>query len=38
MISRRRFIASGASGLLLTGCDRLDQDQTFKAFSGPPND
>jgi len=32
MISRRRFIASGASGLLLTGCDRLDQDQTFKGI------
>jgi DMSO/TMAO reductase YedYZ molybdopterin-dependent catalytic subunit len=30
MISRRRFIASGASGLLLTGCDKLDRNQTFK--------
>ena len=25
MISRRRFIAAGASGLLLGGCDRLDR-------------
>ena len=30
MISRRRFIATGASGLLLTGCDKLDQNQAFK--------
>ena len=30
MISRRRFIATGASGLLLTSCDKLDQNQAFK--------
>ena len=30
MISRRRFIATGASGLLLTGCDKLDENQAFK--------
>jgi DMSO/TMAO reductase YedYZ molybdopterin-dependent catalytic subunit len=30
MISRRRFIATGASGLLLPGCDRLDQSEGFK--------
>lgn len=30
MISRRRFIASGASGLLLTSCDKLDRNSTFK--------
>jgi DMSO/TMAO reductase YedYZ molybdopterin-dependent catalytic subunit len=30
MISRRRFIATGASGLLLGGCDKLDRNQSFK--------
>jgi DMSO/TMAO reductase YedYZ molybdopterin-dependent catalytic subunit len=30
MISRRRFIASGGSGLLLAGCDKLDQNSAFK--------
>lgn len=34
MISRRRFIGSlglGAGGLLLSGCDRLDRSETFRA-------
>ena len=31
MITRRRFIAAGGSGLLLAGCDRLDRNETFKA-------
>ena len=30
MISRRRFIAAGASGLLLGGCDKLDHNEQFK--------
>ena len=30
MISRRRFIATGTSGLLLAGCDKLDRNSTFK--------
>ena len=30
MISRRHFIASGASGLLLAGCDKLDRNEGFK--------
>jgi DMSO/TMAO reductase YedYZ molybdopterin-dependent catalytic subunit len=30
MITRRRFIATGTSGLLLTGCDRLDRNPAFK--------
>jgi DMSO/TMAO reductase YedYZ molybdopterin-dependent catalytic subunit len=30
MISRRRFVATGASGLLLTGCDKLDRNPAFK--------
>src|SRR5439155_1489386 len=30
MISRRRFIAAGASGLLLGGCDKLDRNEHFK--------
>jgi DMSO/TMAO reductase YedYZ molybdopterin-dependent catalytic subunit len=30
MISRRSFIAAGASGLLLTGCDKLDRNPAFK--------
>ena len=29
MISRRGFIATGASGLLLTGCDRLNRNPEF---------
>jgi len=29
LISRRRFIATGASGVLLTGCDRLNRNQEF---------
>lgn len=29
MISRRRFIAAGASGLLVTGCDRLNRNPEF---------
>ena len=30
MISRRRFIATGASGVLLGGCDKLDRSPAFK--------
>lgn len=30
MISRRRFIATGASGLMLTGCDRLNNSPGFR--------
>ena len=30
MIDRRRFIATGASGLLLGGCDRLNNSQSFR--------
>lgn len=30
MISRRRFIATGASGLLLGGCDRLTHNEQFR--------
>jgi DMSO/TMAO reductase YedYZ molybdopterin-dependent catalytic subunit len=30
MINRRRFIATGASGLLLGGCDRLNNSQSFR--------
>ena len=30
MISRRRFIATGASGLLLGGCDRLNNSPQFR--------
>ncbi len=30
MISRRRFVATGASGLLLGGCDKLDRNPGFK--------
>jgi DMSO/TMAO reductase YedYZ molybdopterin-dependent catalytic subunit len=30
MISRRRFVAAGASGLLLGGCDKLDRNPGFK--------
>jgi len=31
MIDRRGFIATGASGLLLGGCDRLNNSQPFRA-------
>jgi len=31
MIDRRRFITTGASGLLLGGCDRLNNSQSFRA-------
>jgi DMSO/TMAO reductase YedYZ molybdopterin-dependent catalytic subunit len=30
MISRRAFFATGASGLLLAGCDKLDRNPAFK--------
>jgi DMSO/TMAO reductase YedYZ molybdopterin-dependent catalytic subunit len=30
MISRRRFVATGASGLLLSGCDRLTHNENFR--------
>jgi DMSO/TMAO reductase YedYZ molybdopterin-dependent catalytic subunit len=30
MIDRRRFIAAGTSGLLLGGCDRLNNNQEFR--------
>ena len=30
MINRRGFIATGASGLLLGGCDRLNNSQSFR--------
>ena len=30
MIDRRRFIATGASGLLLGGCDRLNNNEEFR--------
>ncbi|HLO19478.1 MAG TPA: molybdopterin-dependent oxidoreductase [Sphingomicrobium sp.] len=30
MISRRRFVATGASGLLLAGCDRLNNSSGFR--------
>ena len=30
MIDRRRFIATGASGLLLGGCDRLNNNPEFR--------
>lgn len=32
MISRRRFIATGTSGLLLAGCDKLDHNAQFKGI------
>lgn len=32
MISRRRFIATGASGLLLSGCDRLNNSPRFRGM------
>ena len=32
MITRRRFIVAGASGLVLGGCDKLDHNQTFKGI------
>jgi DMSO/TMAO reductase YedYZ molybdopterin-dependent catalytic subunit len=34
MISRRRFIATGASGLLLGGCDKLDHSPAFRGVLG----
>ena len=30
MIGRRRFIAAGASGLLVGGCDRLNNSPAFR--------
>jgi DMSO/TMAO reductase YedYZ molybdopterin-dependent catalytic subunit len=30
MITRRRFVATGASGLLLSGCDRLNRSESFR--------
>jgi DMSO/TMAO reductase YedYZ molybdopterin-dependent catalytic subunit len=30
MIGRRRFVATGASGLLLSGCDRLTHGESFR--------
>jgi DMSO/TMAO reductase YedYZ molybdopterin-dependent catalytic subunit len=30
MITRRRFVAAGASGLLLSGCDRLTHSDSFR--------
>ena len=30
MISRRRILASGASAMVLSGCDKLDRNQGFK--------
>jgi DMSO/TMAO reductase YedYZ molybdopterin-dependent catalytic subunit len=32
MIGRRRFIAAGASGLLLGGCDRLNDSRRFRGI------
>lgn len=32
MISRRNFVAAGASGLLLGGCDKLDRSPAFKGI------
>jgi len=32
MISRRNFVVGGASGLLLGGCDKLDQSPAFKGI------
>ena len=32
MISRRRFIAAGTSGLLLSGCDRLNNSPQFRGI------
>ena len=32
MISRRRFIAAGSSGLLLSGCDRLNSSPRFRSI------
>jgi DMSO/TMAO reductase YedYZ molybdopterin-dependent catalytic subunit len=32
MISRRNFVVGGASGLLLGGCDKLDQSPAFKGL------
>jgi DMSO/TMAO reductase YedYZ molybdopterin-dependent catalytic subunit len=32
MISRRKFIVVGTSGLLVAGCDRLDRSETFRGI------
>ena len=32
MISRRKFIVAGTSGLLVAGCDRLDRSETFRGI------
>ena len=32
MISRRKFVVGGASGLLLGGCDKLDRSPAFKGI------
>jgi len=32
VISRRRFIAAGGSGLLVAGCDRLDRSESFRSL------
>jgi DMSO/TMAO reductase YedYZ molybdopterin-dependent catalytic subunit len=32
MISRRNFVVAGASGLMLGGCDKLDQSPAFKGI------
>lgn len=32
MISRRKFVAAGGSGLLVAGCDKLDGSQTFRGI------
>ena len=32
MITRRRFIATGASGLVLSGCDKLNRNESFKGI------
>jgi len=31
MITRRRFIVAGASGLAVSGCDKLDRSEAFKS-------
>jgi hypothetical protein len=31
MIGRRRFIAAASSGLLLGGCDRLNNSEGFRS-------
>jgi len=32
MITRRKFIAASGSGLLVTGCDKLDRSETFRGI------